>query len=443
MREFRFLLIAALLAVPSASVAAEAPARLGFADAVKLGAGESPNTQLAEWRERGARARVGSARSALLPQLSAGASMAERTFSLQALGIQFPALPGQAPFADLQGPVQVVDARLRLAQPVVDLAAWQKLRAADLGAQVARSERAAANEAGAAQAAAAYLNAARAEASLAARADELQLAKELLGLAELQLQAGTALGIDATRARTQVASSQGAMLVARNQRDRAFVDLARAIGVEPSTRYQLADTLSASLGASDAPEDDAALAFALDHRVDLRGQQGRLAQARTDRAAIEMERLPRVDAAADWGASGRHPSDAIATYQVSIAASMPLFDGLRRESRLAEQRSAIEQANVRERDLEDQVRAEVLDALLGLASGREQLAVAMEQVSLANQELAQARERFSNGVAGNIEIINAQSSLVRARDAEIEARYAVASARVALARATGAARTLR
>ncbi len=98
---------------------------------------------------------------------------------------------------------------------------------------------------------------------------------------------------------------------------------------------------------------------------------------------------------------------------------------------------------MREKDLADQVVAEVRGALLDLDSGREQRAIADERMRLALAEVDQARERFVNGVAGNIEVLNAQSSLVRARDAVIDARFGVAAARVALARAAGAATTLR
>ena len=45
-------------------------------------------------------------------------------------------------------------------------------------------------------------------------------------------------------------------------------------------------------------------------------------------------------------------------------------------------------------------------------------------------------------MAGNIEVINAQSNLIRARDTDIDARYATVTARVSLARAVGVARTL-
>ena len=74
--------------------------------------------------------------------------------------------------------------------------------------------------------------------------------------------------------------------------------------------------------------------------------------------------------------------------------------------------------------------------------GRGGAAAPSERLQLASEEISQARERFTNGVAGNIEVINAQSSLVRARDADIDARFAVASARVALARAAGVARNI-
>src|SRR5205814_9088097 len=65
-----------------------------------------------------------------------------------------------------------------------------------------------------------------------------------------------------------------------------------------------------------------------------------------------------------------------------------------------------------------------------------------ERLRLAEEEVAQASERFTNGVAGNIEVITAQSSLLRARDTEIDARFTLAAARVALARAAGIARQL-
>jgi len=97
---------------------------------------------------------------------------------------------------------------------------------------------------------------------------------------------------------------------------------------------------------------------------------------------------------------------------------------------------------VRLAELRRQVAADVDAARLDLASAEQQQAIAVERLRLAQEELDQSRERFTAGVAGNIEVINAQFSFVRARDTDIDARFAAAVARVALARAVGVARLL-
>jgi outer membrane protein TolC len=435
------LLTLALAAPPTAR--AESARRLTLAQAVTLASDASPGVTIAALREREAQARVGQSRAALLPSLSAQATATQRTFNLYALGFSFPTAPGQAPLPALQGPVWDSEARLKVSQSLIDVSSWKKLTASRLGGLGARADRGAASEAAAQGAALAYLRAARAEAVVAARQEDLALAKQLVTLAEAQLSAGTSPSIDVTRARSQQVASQGELVIARNQRDRARIDLARALGLDPSASFELADTLDARLGSSEAPlQNSPAVTFAIEHRPELRGEQARLARARADRSATSVERLPRVEAAADWGRSGQHYGDAINTYTASLAVTLPLIDGLKRESRLAEQGELVRESEVREKDLRDQIAAEVGGALLDLGSGGEQQAIASDRLKLALDEVAQATDRFTNGVAGNIEVINAQVSLLRARDADIDARFAVAGARVALARATGIARSI-
>jgi outer membrane protein TolC len=115
---------------------------------------------------------------------------------------------------------------------------------------------------------------------------------------------------------------------------------------------------------------------------------------------------------------------------------------LRRDARGAEQRALAQQSSVREQDLRRQIAAQVRAALLDVASGVEQHDVAAQRLALAEEELSQARERFASGIAGNIDLINAQASLNQARDAEIDARFTTAAARISLAYAAGVADTV-
>jgi outer membrane protein TolC len=434
------LFLAALAPLPAR---ADAPATLHFSEAVALATRQNSGVTLAELRRREAESRIGQSRAAFLPSVTGQATMTDRTFNMNSLGIKIPAIPGVPASDPLIGPVYDSEARVKVSQTLIDLSSWQKLRASRLGALGARADAGGAAEAAAQAAGLAYLRAARAEAVVAAREGDLKLAQDLQSLAEAQLAAGTSPSIDATRARTQVAASRGALLVARNTRDRARIDLARVLGIDPTTPPALADTLSEGLGASGAPAGVAeAVAFALEHRDELRGEQAKLARARADRSATSFERLPRLDVSGDWGNSGEHYGDAFATRTYAAALTLPLLDGLKREGRLKEQGDLVREGEVREKDLRDQIAAEVSGALLDLASGLEQQSVAAERLSLAEEELDQSRERFTSGVAGNIEVINAQTSLLRARDADIDARFAVASARVALARAAGVARAM-
>ena len=423
--------------------AASAVAPLRFGDAVKSAAQSTPAVVVASDRVAEAQARVGQARAALLPTIGGSALSTERTFNLESFGIEFPVPPGATPLPALQGPVGLVDARVKATQTLLDISSIRHTRAAGHDLRASASDRDQVAEQAARAAALAYLRAARAQAVADARASDARIARVLLTLAAAQRRAGIAPSIDETRARTAVATALGESLIAVNEASLARIDLARTLGISPAAPPLLADTLSDDLGASTVPSDAGAiLPFALHHRPELAAEEARLAKVNAEHAAISSERIPRLDAVADWGVSGQQWADAFTTYEYGLALSWPLFDGLRRESRLSEQAAKQRESEVRRHDLADQVEAEVQGALLDLASGSERLVIAEQRLSLALQELLEARDRFVNGVAGNIEIITAQASLVRARDAEIEARFTVASARVALAGAAGVAQSL-
>lgn len=439
------LLAAGLVVVARAEAAQQqGPLRLTFADAVRRAASQSPAVELAGVRSDEAAARARQTRGALLPGVSASAGWVNRTFNKNSLGIEFPTIPGQPPIPDLIGPFDTWDARLSLRQTVLDPSSWARVRAVTAQVRSAESDQVAVREAAAQAASGAYLRAARAAALVLARTADSGLAAELVTLARAQREAGVSAAIDVTRAETQLVAAQGELVVARNQRDRALLDLARVMGLDPLQPLELADTLSAAMGAAEVPADPAAaIQQALAQRRDLAAERSRGDAARQGLSAVSAERLPRLDLAADYGANGPLVGSMIRTGQIGVQVTWPILDGWRREGRHDEQRALVQEAEVRERDLAQQIAAEVQGAFLDIAAAEAQGRIAAERLRLAEQELAQARDRFRAGVAGNIEVINAQASLLQARDADVNARYAGAAARVSLARAVGAAATVR
>jgi outer membrane protein len=436
-RNNRLRLLAVLAGLGAAPLAAQSPVRLSFADAVRRAAGEAPAVQLASLRTDEADAAVHIARSALLPSLAVGGVWLNRSFNSRSIGISFPGVP------ELIGPFNNYDGRVTATQTLFDWSSIARVRAANARADGSRAERGVSVETAAERAAVAYLRAARAQAVVAARQADSAIATELVTLAEAQKAAGVSASIDVTRARTQLVRAKSLLVVARNERDQGRIDLTRALGLDPAVPLELADTLGGALGAADIPATrDAVVQAALASRPDLGAEQARGAAAQRAGAAIRAERLPRLGVEADFGVNGMTVPGAISTRQIALAVTLPILDGFGREARVSEQDAVARESQVRERDLRQQIAADVDRALLDSRSAEAERTIAAEQLRLAEDELSQSRQRFKAGVAGNIEVIDAQSNLIRARDSDIDARFAAATARVALARAAGVARTL-
>ncbi|HEY7195429.1 MAG TPA: TolC family protein [Gemmatimonadales bacterium] len=442
---FRPQIVLLLALVSAGSLRAQTPGanpvRLSFADAVRQATGATqtppPVVELAGLRTDESRARVTQARSGLLPSLSLAGSWANRTLNPKALGFSFPGLP------NLIGPFDVVDGRVQLQQTIFDFSNMKRVSAAKSQVNAATAEGSATVEASAQSVAVAYARVTRGMAIVAARRADSSLAAELVNLAIAQQQAGVSASIDVTRARVQLAESAGRLVLATSQLQRNRIDFARMLGLDASTPIELTDTLSTDLGAADVPADrDAAVAQAVAARPDLAAEVARGNAARTAASAISAERMPRIGLAADYGWSGNQFPEAIPTRAVAVQVTLPVLDGWRREGRLSEQQAVARESDVRAKDLRLQVAADVDGALLDLRSAAAQQMIARERLQLAAEEVRQARQRFQAGVAGNIEVINAQESLVRAREADVDARFAGLTARIALARSVGAARTL-
>src|SRR5438094_4373086 len=330
----RLIALLAWLVAASVPLAAQTPApitplRLSFADAVRLASGEVPVVALATLRTDEADARVRQARAALLPSVSVGGFWLNRSFNSRSIGISFPGIP------ELIGPFNNYDARFSATQTLFDWSSVRRVRAAGAQADGSRAERGVTVEGSVLTAAVAYVRAVRAQAVVAARRADSAIAAELVGLAEAQRAAGVSPAIDVTRARAQLATAQGLLLVAQNQLDRGRIDVTRALGLDPATPLTLTDSLAPSLGAADVSgRRDSAVSAALANRPDLRAEQARAAAARQTGSAIRAERLPRIEVAGDYGVNGPTAPHAIATRDLTTPGDVPVPGGLPREARL-------------------------------------------------------------------------------------------------------------
>lgn len=409
-------------------------------DAARLAAARAAPVGVARLRAVQANARARQSRSALLPDIQAVAALDGRTFNTATLGIDFPPTPGNPPLFDpdgeVVGPVNTTDIRGRLATPLVDFAALGRYRGARASAAAAGVEVASAAQEAAGRAATAYVRLQHALGQLTARAADSSLAAELLNVARDQLSAGVGVRLDVTRAESRLAAMRAQLLVARNERDRAELDLRRALDLPLDGRVMLADALAVPTRAT-IPTAEEAVTLALDRRPELELLDAQLAAARQFITATRDERLPALSLFVDDGVIGKSVAHLLNSYTWGVQLTVPIFDGFRRGGQTDEQEAQLHELQLRRHDLEQQVAAEVRAALLDLSSAAELAEAAREQLRLAEQEVDQARERFRTGVTGNADVMTASLSLTGARTQVNDALTSYQTARVALARAEG------
>ena len=249
-----------------------------------------------------------------------------------------------------------------------------------------------------------------------------------------------ATSLDVTRAKVQLESEKQRLLVARNEDDRARLNLIRAIGLSFDINLVLTDELKIQKIPEQTIEE--ALQIATENRVELKAQKKRERLAELSLSSVTMERVPSLRGSGNVGMIGSQIPDALTTDNVQLLFSIPIFDGGQREGRISESRSLVRQENIRTKNIEYQVALEVRDALLTLESTQQQVAVAQKGLRLSLKELNFAGQRFSVGVATNIEVTDAQTALAQARDNLIEALFNFNASRVNLARAQGQLETL-
>ncbi len=418
-------------APPSSGPPAATPLSLTLDEAVRRGLRENFTARVQDAELVAARGDRWTAMKDLLPTASARLGFTRQEINLAAFGFSLPGFPS------IVGPFNLHDARLYVSQPVIDLHALYQSRssAASLSAAELTTKDTRALVALAVRDF--YLRAVAGESRLAAARAQSETARALLMQASDLRSAGVVAGIDVLRAQVQVRVEEQRAIAAANEFEKLKLQLARAIGLPLDQAITLADQIP--YAPLDSLPLDQALKQALTARDDYRAAQARLQAAEASRRAAISDNLPSLHVNADYGEIGRTPADTHSTFSIATQVRIPLFDSATTRGHLLEAQGLVARRRAELDDFRARVEYEVRAAFLDVRAADEQLQAARDAVNLAGQELTQTRDRFAAGVAGNIEVIQAQETVATATENYIASLYAHNLAKASLAHAIGGA----
>jgi outer membrane protein TolC len=369
--------------------------------------------------------------SQMLPNVTGRVAESRQRINLEAFGFS----PSAFGLSRAVGPFNNFDARVYLSQSLFDLRAMNETRAENHNVEAARHSYKSARDLVVLVAANAYLEALAADARARSARASLQTSEALYQQAQDLKQSGIVAGIDVVRAEVRLNGDRQRVTVSQNDFEKSRLQLARVIGLPVGQSF----ALSAELPNVPVPDItlDQALAQAYRDRPDYLAAQERVRAAEATRAAAASEMLPSLRVNADYGALGLTASDPVATYNLTGAVSVPIFQGGRTQGRIAQAESDLRQRRAESEDMRSQIYYDVRSAFLDLQATSEQFQVSTRSRELANEELMQARDRFAAGIANNIEVVQAQQSVTTADEQYIDALLGFDVAKAVLARSLG------
>jgi outer membrane protein TolC len=368
--------------------------------------------------------------SGLLPNVSAAATQGATKIDLAALGFRFAV--GIPPVI---GPVGTFDSRAYVSMPFFDWQLIQRERGAKANEAAAHYSYKNARELVVLSTADAYLLTIAAASRVDAAQAQVETAQALYNKAHDQQTAGVVPAIDVLRAQVELQTRQQQLIVTRNDYAKQKLTLARTIGLPPGQEFNLTD--KAPYKALAAMSVEQALERAYASRADYQAALEAVRSAERFRQAATAEHFPSLNFAGNYGAAGVNVGDSRAVFQASATLAIPIFAGGRAHADALEAEATLRQNQQQLENLRGQIDYDVRTALLDLNAASDQVEVARRNLDLANQTLEQARDRFTAGVADNLEVVQAQEAVASANENFISSLYAHNVAKISLARAMG------
>jgi len=274
----------------------------------------------------------------------------------------------------------------------------------------------------------------------------LKNAQTVQQAAEARLQNGLATLPDVLEARSAAAQADYDLQAAIGATEIAHGDLATALGISPTTRFQVESIYNIKMPDSIADTVEASIDKGLAQRPDLMQRVAELRAAGAEVKAARRNYLPTlsVDGAAglahSYGEQIHLPglySPTQEAWDARLTLNWTLFDGLARENRLAKAHADQKQAAADLQAIRDEVENQVWAAYSTARTALRQQKAAAALLESATESYNAALESYNYGVRSQIDVVSAQRTLADARNSDVNARTQLLTGLAALAYQTG------
>jgi len=270
--------------------------------------------------------------------------------------------------------------------------------------------------------------------------ETLELAEEQLRVAQERYKAGETSDYDVLREEVNVANIKPQLIKAQNQSQTVKNLLKFIMGMDIETELELKGSFEEIMEDADM---DASIREGLAKRPEISEIENLEKKKQSELYATWVQYLPQMTVGvSNFNAKeqpfsiGRAPwSD---YWIASVNVTVPIFDGFRIKSLADEESARLKQIRTRKDKIIDNVKLEVINAILDMRSARELVLSQAKNVERAQEGYDIIRKRYAVGKATQLDLLDAQVALSQAKVNYVQAVFAQLVSRARYKQAVGA-----
>jgi len=280
------------------------------------------------------------------------------------------------------------------------------------------------------QVAEAYYRFLNAQALRQAAESSLENAKAVEEDAKARLENGLATKPDELEATAARAQADFDLQAAVGSVDIARGDLATALGVDPGTVFTVEGIDQLKLPSSIADSVDQEIDRAFSQRPDLLQQLARLRAANAAIKQVRSQYFPTLSFKGDGGLARAYGQQDLIpgsyaqgeVWNAELELRWNLFDGGRREHRIAQANADKKAAQAQVDALCDQIANQVWAAYTNMRTALRQQQAAAALLTASQESYEAAHQSYGYGVRNLLDVVSAQKALAQARSEDVSAR---------------------
>ena len=265
------------------------------------------------------------------------------------------------------------------------------------------------------------------------------LAESHLSDVRIKRKFGVASDFNVLRSQVELSNARAVSISYQNKLHQAITHLLKTMGVSQESQIELTDRLTYK---PISVKEDEVVRKAFLSRPDLAGAELEMKLQEESLKRAYSKYWPEIDAFYGYSLSKPDPhfspkNDWGDAWKAGIEMKIPIFDGLKREGRVVQERATLKQKHIGLLETQEQALFEVRNAILNLKDAAESVSVQKLTLEKAGEGLRLAEVGYREGTLDQVSVLDARAALTKAQLLYYKSLYNHCLARLGLQRAMG------